>query len=190
MFDFTNTVDSRLGGWGPDLLERYEDLVAWGERAGLVDAKGAAELRRLAARDPSGAKDALARAKTLREAIYKIFAAVADNTDPAKNDVAVLETMALRAMAQRQLRWSRAGAAWTWLDEADLESLTSKVALAAVDLLVDDARRPRAKQCHGPNCGWLFLDNSRNGSRRWCSEESCGVRSRVKRFRARATSEE
>jgi predicted RNA-binding Zn ribbon-like protein len=30
----------------------------------------------------------------------------------------------------------------------------------------------RVKEC--PNCGWLFLDTTKNGKRRWCSMEDCG----------------
>jgi predicted RNA-binding Zn ribbon-like protein len=51
--------------------------------------------------------------------------------------------------------------------------------------LADRQHRRGVRECPGPNCGWLFLDTSKAGRRRWCSDESCGSRSRVKRFRAK-----
>ena len=51
--------------------------------------------------------------------------------------------------------------------------------------LLCDPDRPPVRVCEGNGCGWLFLDQTRNGSRRWCSSGDCGRRERVRRHRAR-----
>jgi predicted RNA-binding Zn ribbon-like protein len=56
----------------------------------------------------------------------------------------------------------------------------------AVALLTDPARLARVRVCEGANCTWLFLDPTKNGSRRWCEMKSCGNRAKASRHRARA----
>jgi len=51
--------------------------------------------------------------------------------------------------------------------------------------LLTDPHRPPVRVCAGQGCGWLFLDETRNASRRWCSGDDCGRRERVRRHRAR-----
>ncbi|HWT23248.1 MAG TPA: CGNR zinc finger domain-containing protein, partial [Solirubrobacteraceae bacterium] len=65
----------------------------------------------------------------------------------------------------------------------DLRSPLWPVAVAAVDLLRDPERLARLKQCG--HCRWLFLDASRNRSRRWCSMEHCGTAAKIDARRAR-----
>ena len=45
--------------------------------------------------------------------------------------------------------------------------------------------RPRLRACGNRRCGWLFVDRSANGRRRWCDPKACGNRMKVRRFRAR-----
>jgi predicted RNA-binding Zn ribbon-like protein len=52
-------------------------------------------------------------------------------------------------------------------------------------LLLASIEITRVKQCPGPTCGWVFLDVTRNRSRRWCNSAECGNRSRVQAHYAR-----
>jgi predicted RNA-binding Zn ribbon-like protein len=184
--DLANTVVSRRGRFGPDLLAGYGDLLDWGARLGLLDAEAAARLRRRAEGAPGEAGAALARAKRLREAIYRVFSAVAAEGEPPAPELGLLEREARRAQANRRLARTPAGYAWTW-PEGDLDAVARRLAHEAADLLTTP-RVGRVKECFGRNCGWLFLDTSRNGLRRWCSEEDCGVPARVARHRSRRRS--
>jgi len=58
------------------------------------------------------------------------------------------------------------------------------VARSAAELLTSQ-KLGRVKVCAGEGCGWIFLDESRNGSRRWCDSRDCGNRERVRRHLAR-----
>jgi hypothetical protein len=43
----------------------------------------------------------------------------------------------------------------------------------------------RVRACGNRRCGWLFIDRSANGRRRWCDPKACGNRMKVRRYRAR-----
>jgi predicted RNA-binding Zn ribbon-like protein len=175
--DFTNTVNSRGARFGPDVLETFGDLMDWSERLGMIDAAEVAMLRAMPAKQGEAA---LARAKTLREALYRVFAA-RPRTDPADLDVLQREVRA--AHAARILVPQADGYTWGWRT-IDPDTVTHRIALAAADLLTSPALG-RVRVCPGENCAWLFLDTSRSGRRLWCSEETCGTRSRVRRWRHR-----
>jgi predicted RNA-binding Zn ribbon-like protein len=174
--DFANTVDSRGTRYGPDVLRCYGDLLDWAVRLKLLDAAEAAELRALPARQGEAA---LARAKALREAIYRIFAAPS-GADPA--DLERLQQAVRAAQASRRLVPGDDSYRWRWM-AADPDTVAHRVALPAVDLLTS-AALGRVHVCPGENCAWLFLDASRAGRRLWCSEETCGRRDRIRRWRA------
>lgn len=182
--DLANTVDCRHGRFGPDLLASYGDLLAWAERVGLLGAEAAARLRRRADESPGEAQAALDRAKGVREAIYRVFSAVAAGEEPPAPDLEAIESEARRALAGRRLTRTDTGYAWVWTDEG-FDALARRLAHEAAELLTA-SRLGRVKECPGRNCGWLFLDTSRNGLRRWCSEEGCGTPARVARHRAKA----
>jgi predicted RNA-binding Zn ribbon-like protein len=174
--DFTNTVNSRGERFGPDVLESYDDLLDWGMRLSVLGAAEAAALRGLQA---ERGKAVLARAKALREALYRILA-----TRPSADrlDLDLLRSEVRGAQEARLLLPDANGYAWGWRAD-DPDTVTHRIALAAADLLTSSALE-RVHVCPGENCAWLFLDNSRAGRRIWCSEETCGTRNRVRRWRA------
>ncbi|MBN1859137.1 CGNR zinc finger domain-containing protein [Candidatus Bipolaricaulota bacterium] len=74
---------------------------------------------------------------------------------------------------------------WGWSDAEDqLEWPVWILARSAADLLTSD-ERDRVRRCAGPDCGWLFVDISRNHSRRWCDMADCGNRAKARRSYAR-----
>lgn len=182
--DLANTVAFRGDRVGPDLLATYGDLLDWSMRVGLLDAEDATRLRRRADEGPEDAEAALARARALREAIYRVFSATAAGGQPSTPDLELLDREARHAQAHRRLARVSTGYAWVWNDES-LDAITHRLALETADLLTA-SRVGRVKECSGRNCGWLFLDTSRNGLRRWCSEEDCGTPTRVARHRSKA----
>jgi predicted RNA-binding Zn ribbon-like protein len=158
--DFANTREgTHEDPQQKDHLRSYADLLTWARRAGAL---------------PAGARPRtgdLERARELRAAIYDVF---------ARDDAA-----ALRVVLDRYGDAVRAGTIvdgeWVW-HSRDPDRPLWPIAVAAVDLLRSD-RRERLKQC--ANCNWLFVDRSRNGSRRWCSMDECGAHTKMRRYRAR-----
>lgn len=180
--EFANTVDSRHGRWGPDLLRCYDDIIILARRVGLIDERHMAKLSQLVANQPQEAKAVLLEALRLREAIYIVFLAEDAQKSYPEAPFAIVHEIAKRARARQILCQTMDGFRWIQpLDE--LDDLAHLFATQAAELLTErDGRRP-VRSCKGDNCGWLFLDTSKSGRRRWCSEASCGTHARVKRFR-------
>ncbi|MBZ9678537.1 CGNR zinc finger domain-containing protein [Mesorhizobium sp. ES1-1] len=182
VLDFVNTVDARRDRWGPDLLRTYDDLIEWAIRVGLITSEVGAGLAKASAAAELDA--ALAEAKALRESIYAVFQAEAAGEPAPAPQGADLTRAASRALSNRRLCHAGAQFFWGWKDDGDLNTIADRVALEAAELLVTSKLRRPVRECLGPYCGWLFLDSSRGGHRRWCSDASCGTHMRVRRFRA------
>jgi len=180
--DFVNTVDDRLGEAPVDRLTTYETLLEWLEGAKLARKRTIASLRDAAAEDPARAERALRSARRLRRALYRTFLAAASGGSPDDADLRTITTLGRAAATRTGLRPS--GETFTWtLDEEgtlDLAWPIWKIAELAVRLLTSDALA-HVRQCADPTCGWLFLDRSRNHSRRWCDMRSCGNRAKARR---------
>lgn len=184
--DLANTVDSRRGRWGPDFLRSFSDFLVLAERIGVLDRETAVRLSERADAHPDQARVALARAIDLRENIYRLFIAedVAASYPPAELDA--ISGIAREGRCRTQLQSAESGLAWQ-LPFDELEDVTRAFAIAAVDLLIARNSRREVRECKGEYCGWLFIDHSKGGRRLWCSDASCGTRSRIARFRARSS---
>lgn len=184
--DFVNTVGGRdaAGGAIRDKLGSYRHLLAWSVRAAM-DRRSAAALDRLAACEAAQAAHVLGRAIRLREALYSIFKCLLDARRPPPADADTLRHELSIARAHQRLEERRAGFVWTLsADPGALDRPLWPVALSAADLLTS-GDLSRLRQCAGQDCGWLFLDTSRNRRRQWCDMQDCGNRAKVRRFRAR-----
>src|SRR5919197_5040153 len=174
--DFANSLEPRRAAEPAELREyvpSYAGLVAWARHAGVLDAEQAAGLLAEAAARPAEAEAALARAIDLREATYRVFAAIADGQPPAAGGLDAVQRGHTAAMAAARIRPAPGGGLdWTWPDARNLDRPLWPLARSAVELLVG-GQLERIKRCPDP-CGWLFLDVTRNGSRRWCSMSECG----------------
>jgi predicted RNA-binding Zn ribbon-like protein len=182
--DFANTVEWRGTTKPVDKLTDYDSLIRWGERATALPEPIAHTLREEAERRPDEVQQALDRAITLRETIYRVLYAVANNLPRKPADVDLLNASYKEAMSHKGLADTGERFAWTWEGEGtNLDSLSWKIAQSTSNLLTSDFIT-RLKSCPGEGCAWLFVDTSRNGSRRWCEMEICGNRAKVRRHRA------
>jgi predicted RNA-binding Zn ribbon-like protein len=172
--DFTNTA-SRLGADEPiERLLAYDDLVAWALESQLIGPTEASRLREEAARRPAEAERVLREARRLRGAIWRIFRALSREEQADASDLETLNRTLADGMASRRLRESERGFCWTWEEQPDgLDWPLWPVAYSAAELTTTDELE-RVKMCEGGACGWLFVDASRNRSRRWCSMDECG----------------
>jgi predicted RNA-binding Zn ribbon-like protein len=195
--DFANTLEWRGSARERDWLTGYEALVAWALRAGAVDGREAEELRAYADWAPGSAAEVLAEARALREAVYRVAAALAAGGTPEALEAADLESLnrrlapllgetRLSATAGATAGASPAGLVPAWGGASDdLARVLWPVARSAFDLLSGEAAG-RLRECAGSDCHWLFLDRSKNGSRRWCAMSNCGNLAKARRHRARS----
>ena len=178
--DFVNTVEGeRDGEPGFEHLRSYEDLVAWGRRVGILTEERARRLLRGARGRSSEAEAARARALELRDDLYRLFRAVARGKSPPLEALEALRLAESEALSRARLVPGEEGFVWEWVDEGDLDGVLWPVVHAATGLLTSGPL-DRVKSCAG--CRWLFVDESRNRSRRWCTMEECGTHEKVRRY--------
>jgi predicted RNA-binding Zn ribbon-like protein len=178
--DFVNTVDHRPSTEPKELLPAYESLLSWARQTGILTARQARDLRARARRRPEEARRALDRAHALREALYWIFS----TPSPGRAHLRELQSFVPLAFGLPEVR-SGAGYRLVFRDDLSrLDGLLSPVVRSAVELLVGD-QLSRVRQCAADECAWLFLDESKNGSRQWCDMTVCGNRAKARRFYAR-----
>ncbi|MGT0195530.1 CGNR zinc finger domain-containing protein [Burkholderia pyrrocinia] len=177
--DFANTLYWRGSEAPTETFGTMDDLLAWcREQAGVP----ACLADRCCVRGGEEGEPAmLARALALREALYRLFHAQAERHEPQADDLALLGGFLAEASPRVALARVDGGYAWRIGDAgATLAGLLSPVLWSAIDLL-GGARLAKVKRCANDACQWLFIDDSKNGSRRWCSMSSCGNRAKAYR---------
>lgn len=190
--DFVNTISGDRAAEVRERLEAYADVVAWARQAGLVDAERARRLLAEARRRPADAAAVRDEAVELREALYRVFTAVAERREAPRDDVERISAFVGRALRHRRLERSEGGFALAWDDAPDaLDAPLWRVAASAVELLTSSAELERVRVCglHDTHeCSWVFMDTTRARTRRWCSMSSCGNKAKARRHYARAKS--
>jgi predicted RNA-binding Zn ribbon-like protein len=157
--DLVNTVAWRLD---PErIVDRFAELPnvgLWLVAAAVTAAKPTRRLR-----------DELV---TARETAYDVLAPLAHDEQPGAGPVEALHELIAGVTGSSSIelepfRWRAGGPA--------------QVVRLAVWRLFEDEDLGRLRCCDDDGCGWLFLDRSKNGSRRWCSSADCGNRARGRR---------
>ena len=185
VLDFTNTVDWRGTAREHDWLGDFSDLLAWCHRTGFLPDPLLETLACHAELHPNQAASALKLARTLREAIFELLHASIESRAPRLQDMELFNRHLRRAMSQITLHPGTAQGDAFSLELAPganpLDAVLFRILRQAADLLTcfDPAR---LKICCNPECGWLFLDTTRNASRRWCDMAACGNRAKARRF--------
>ena len=183
--DFVNTLGGlRVADPNPEdeFLNDYGDLVRWSRLTGVLDQDEAERLARLSTRRPADAARAFSEALDLRALIDRIFRSIADGGSPTERDLDRLRDEVRRALERGRLTRHGNAFEWSWPEPADFEAPLWPLAYAAVELLTSGPLQ-RLRCC--ARCRWLFLDESRNRSRRWCSMEECGTAVKKERYVAR-----
>jgi len=186
--DFCNSGEGTRRASGTDWIASFADLVDWLEAAGGVTGSQAARLREAGAGSPRAAAQVWSRAIKFREALFRVLKAKAEGGKVAREDLSDIEAEHARAVSFARLSW--AGETYRWsLDPsaAALDAAMQPLVESAVSLLTS-AKLERLRRCGNSTCYWLFIDETRNHSRRWCEMASCGNVVKVRRHREKARS--
>ena len=171
------------------VLREYGDLVDWMLVAGALDEGQARGLRRVAAEDPKRAEAAFRRAERLRVRIRDMFTAVAHGKHPSERDLHGVSSLVTKSARFRRIHPLGGRYSWLWDDaERQLDWPAWIIARSSADLLTADHLN-RVRLCAADDCGWLFVDSSRNHSRRWCDMSECGNRAKARRNYAKKRAE-
>jgi predicted RNA-binding Zn ribbon-like protein len=174
--DFVNTTEFRGTDHCLEALHSYAHVLVFCLREDLFSVQEGAMLEVVALRRRTEAETAFQTALDLREALYRIFLSVIEGGQPLAPDLDRLNESLVAG--QRQIVLDDQGFAWVWAQRPNLSRILAPIALAAAELLTSE-RLSQVRQC--PNCGWLFVDTSRNHSRRWCSMDFCGSQVKSRR---------
>jgi len=175
--DFANTLYGHAEPIHEYLLD-YRDLLLWSRHVGALDSHDTENLLWKWEQAPAESEAVLRRAIELRETIYRIFASLAHDKNPGEDDLAYLHHAWWKDLAHSQLSPTKSGFSLGWEDRDEMDAVLWPITRSAVELLTSDEIE-RVKQCG--RCDWLFLDRSRNRSRRWCSMDACGNRTKMAR---------
>lgn len=179
---FSNTVSWRTNPHRRERLDDFADLVAWASARKLISPSTVMELGRRCEEAPEQAQASFERAVAIREVLYRIFSAIAAGDRPHGDDMDLLNDAV--AAAYSRLRITVRGDRFYWSANTDtepFEQITWLVVRSAAELLTSGPL-DRVKECAADGCGWLFVDRSRNRSRRWCDMRDCGNRAKARRY--------
>jgi len=180
--DFANTVNHRTAAHPEELLTDYFQLLRWGEEARVITSKTAEHLRAAGQAAPGRARSTLRNAIALRNAIYDVFSAVAQQQTAPGPQLAVLNRAIHDAMKCTQMVYGNRRFTWEWVGPEDsLDSVLWPVVRAAMDLLTS-TELILVRRCAADSCAWLFLDTTKNHRRRWCEMKTCGNRAKAKAY--------
>ncbi|MBX2896492.1 MAG: CGNR zinc finger domain-containing protein [Cyclobacteriaceae bacterium] len=180
VFNFINTVNSRIQTSEFDYLKDYSDLLAWAEKAELLDKKRLKLISVCLEGDEGKGKRVFKKTIKIRELLYAFFSVIAQGGTP---DVAMEESFNValgQAFSMIRITINSGASKVTFTDRnVSLEEPLWIILISAYKILTEvDYGRIRA--C--PGCGWLFLDTSKNGKRRWCNMQVCGSHDKALRY--------
>jgi predicted RNA-binding Zn ribbon-like protein len=179
--DFVNTVGGMRGTAPEEHLSDFGDLVYWAEQAGLLDKRAKAKL-------PEHAPRAYAEAIRLREALNDVVVASLEGHPPPASALAAVNQWIADALSIRKLHPKGRAFEARFDDDGAPLAFLRPVALDALELLEREMAEGRVRRCGEAEvgrCSWLFLDETKNGNRRFCSMTSCGNRAKQRRFQER-----
>jgi predicted RNA-binding Zn ribbon-like protein len=179
---FVNTLSARPTPAPAERLTSYEALVDWAREQHLVSAAAADRLLAEARRHPHQAASVLTRAKEFREAINTVAVAIEQQRQPAAPALATISDRLADAYAHGRLVPHDGALQWISSAEDDLDRVLWEISRAAGRLVLSP-RLSRVRSCAAGDCGWWFVDDTKNHSRRWCDMKICGNREKVRRFR-------
>jgi predicted RNA-binding Zn ribbon-like protein len=175
-----NPIDYKIIG---DKLGNFYDLVNWGHALGILDNNLTQELNTFASQNGESAAKIFKRASALRETIYRIIISIIKGYKPTAEDIEILSQECISAREHQKLFFDSDIFKWDFdLINGGHEFIIWCIAITASELLTSNQLH-RVKECVGENCGWLFLDTSKNRSRHWCDMKDCGNIAKVHRFR-------
>jgi predicted RNA-binding Zn ribbon-like protein len=181
---FVNTLSSRPTSAPVERLDSYESLVVWAREQHLVSAAAAERLAAEARRHPHHAVAVLARAKDFREALNGLVGAIDAGKQPSADVLKTIGDCLAGAYANGRLVPHDGALQWVARAEDDLDRVLWEIGRAAGRLVVSP-RLARVRACAASDCGWWFVDDTKNRSRRWCDMKLCGNREKLRRFRSK-----
>lgn len=179
--DFLNTGEWYASDGPREYLTSYIELVKWAGHAGALSPGEVQQLEQWSENHPEDAAKVYRMAIKLRSALLRMFHAVQRQEEPAGADLETFNAALSKTMKRVTLSLDQGRFSWDWQEAGlPLDKVLWPIVKDAAELFTSD-QLLRVSHCSDDTCGWLFLDTSRNRSRRWCDMKDCGNRAKVKR---------
>ena len=180
--DLVNTLDWRFRESGPEeFLQGYADVIRFTEQTGLLSATDGRKLLR--AVPTNKAVKVVAAIRELREAVAEALYAVVDGKSAENSVLKRLEEFFKDARQQHELKWEGGKILWTLESNSALPVLPLWILSFSIEALMTSEQMDLLRECGNAECRWLFLDTSKNHTRRWCDMKICGNRMKARRFK-------
>jgi predicted RNA-binding Zn ribbon-like protein len=183
--DFCNSGQGIRGSRGEEWITDFAALLTWLQAAGALAPRQVSALRTAAEQAPPAAERVWSRALAFREALARVLLARAREKLPAGEDLRALEAEYARTARYGRLASTEEGFRWTVDPQADELELALRPIVESAISLMTSPRMARLRRCGNDTCYWLFIDETKNCSRRWCEMASCGNLMKVRRHRER-----
>ena len=181
--DLVNTLDWRFRESGAEeLLSDYSDLVHFSAQSGLVSGSHARRLLRSVPENK--AERVLAAVREVREAAAAVFYSALDGKSPPASGLRRLEECVKEARQHEELRWDGSRAVWELPQSPAPAALPLWLLSKSIAEILTSEQMSLLRQCGNAECRWLFVDTSKNHTRRWCDMKICGNRMKARRFKA------
>lgn len=182
--DLVNTVS----GWNHDPEDWVPDIVSflvWVQTCGLLDTREKNDAARQAKGSLVAAERVLASVKELRFALWSLIDSL-EHRKPAKpRDLLVIDERVRRLVLSEHVVVRRNKIEFAINRDISVLELPGLRVTAAALSLLKDPPAARIKTCAAQDCGWKFVDQSKNRSRRWCDMAVCGNLAKSRQYRAR-----
>jgi predicted RNA-binding Zn ribbon-like protein len=180
--DFCNSGQGMRGSSKEEWIADYGDLIDWLKGAQAI---GPAQAARLRAAAPQAAQEVWQRSIELREALARVLLARTEGKKPQAADLKIIDAEYARSAPFARLAQTDAGFQWSLDPAAEAPEAALRPIVESAAGLLTSERLARLRRCGNSTCYWLFIDETRNCSRRWCEMAICGNRMKVRRHRAR-----
>lgn len=189
--DFSNTLGDHASEHPREFLRSYFDLVKWSNYTGIISDEEEYSLLHKAEEFPNEAERVHKNAIELREIIFQIFSSIAKNTSLQEKDISEFNKKLSIMMKYSKLEITKTGIEWNVKGNKDLLDRPLNVVIQSAFMLLTSSELHKVKMCADERgCGWLFVDHSKNRSRRWCDMTDCGNIAKQKRFYRRSYKKE
>ena len=179
--DFANTIYNRKSRISEDYLSSYHSILTWTRKVNCLEDDEIGVLSRLAKMNPGMAEAGQIEIQMARESLFMIFQSITKGLKPAGSEISQFNRNLSQSMSMLRLRMNENYTAkWTW-EPGDSSLLLPLFPIykSAYDLLTSNFLQ-KVKEC--PSCSWLFLDSTKNRSRKWCDMQSCGSSAKARRY--------
>ena len=179
-FHFINTVHAWRGENLHEYLNSYDDILAWCAKIGLLKKDSLRQLKKVAEAQPAAAGKAFQKIIKTRALLYRLFSAIA-----AADSATLAQSLPLfnKGLHEALLHfyWTPSKGSVQFVQQKELALLLPLwlVLKSAHDILLNEDQS-HIKEC--PRCGWIFLDTTKNGKRRWCNPQECGSVEKSRRY--------